>query len=89
MTNKWLVYTVVYRMSICGRTGWYYFGSFHPGINPMVSHQKSVEQNSIMPTMERPSISLRFDQYSFLADPCGINPVQCIIIMRITDTTEL
>ena len=26
-------------------------GSFHPGRNPTVSHQKSVDQNLIMPTM--------------------------------------
>ena len=28
-------------------------GSFYPGTNPTVSHQKSVNQNSIMPTMEQ------------------------------------
>ena len=38
-------------------------GSFHPGRNPTVSHQKSVDRNSTMPTVERPSISSGFSQY--------------------------
>ena len=41
-------------------------GSFHPGRNRAVSRQKSVDRNSLMPAMERPSISSRFSQYSFL-----------------------
>ena len=32
----------------------------HPGCSPTVSHQKSFDHNSIMPTMERPSLSSGF-----------------------------
>ena len=39
----------------------------------MVSRQKKVDQNSIMPTVERPSISSDFSRRSFVADPCKIN----------------
>ena len=41
-------------------------GRFHPGRNRAVSRRKSVDRNSLMPAMERPSISSRFSQYSFL-----------------------
>ena len=40
--------------------------SFHPGRNPTVSHQQSVDQNPIMPTSERPSISSGFSIYIYI-----------------------
>ena len=54
---------------------------FHPGRNPTVSHQKSVDKNLTMPTVERPSISSGFSQYSFLANPCKIDPVQLLLLL--------
>ena len=55
-------------------------GSFHhQGRNPTVSHQKSVD--STMPTVERLSIRPGFSQYSFLANPCKINPVLLLLLL--------
>ena len=59
-------------------------GSFHVGRNPAVSHQKSVDQNSIVTTMERPSISSCFSQYSFPTNPCKISPVCYISILTLS-----
>ena len=56
-------------------------GSFHPGRNPTVSHQKNIDQNLTMPTME--SLSISSGQYSFLADPCKINPVLYLLYLYI------
>ena len=47
-------------------------GRFHLWRNPTVSHLKSVDQNSTIPTMESPSISSGFSQHSFLASPSYI-----------------
>ena len=57
--------------------------SFHPQRNPMVSHQKSIDQ--IMPIMNGPFTSLRF---SFLANACKINPVYYINYDIITMTSK-
>ena len=47
--------------------------SFQPRINTTVSHQKSVDQNLIMPTMVRLSTRSGFSERRFLVNQCQIN----------------
>ena len=64
------------------------YGEFSSGgRNPKASRQKSVYQNLTTPTKEKPSMRSGFSQYSFLANPCKINPV--LILLYIYDVVDV
>ena len=48
-----------------------------------VSHQKRIDQNSIMPTTERPSISSGLSQYSLLTNRYKINLILLLLLLQL------